>query len=159
VGWDWAHLVRRPLTSLLYQPRTICDKCGELGGMRIGRGNRRTRRKPTPEPLCSPQIPHNLTWTRTQAAAVGNRRLTAELWSVVSFQLVDDNKEDCREKLISTDWDLFIFYCFNRRRSLGHVMQEDYPKRKVKFNKKLQLTSPEENILLSSKKQTLLSSE
>jgi hypothetical protein len=28
-------------------------------------------------PLCPPQIPHNLTWTRTRVAAVGSRRLTA----------------------------------------------------------------------------------
>jgi hypothetical protein len=27
----------------------------------IGRGNRTTRRKPTPLPLCSPQVPHDLT--------------------------------------------------------------------------------------------------
>jgi hypothetical protein len=32
----------------------------EIGGM-IGRGNRSTRRKPAPVPLCPPQIPHNLT--------------------------------------------------------------------------------------------------
>jgi hypothetical protein len=34
---------------------------GEFGGMMIGGGNRSTRRKPTPVPLCSPQIPHDLT--------------------------------------------------------------------------------------------------
>jgi hypothetical protein len=43
----------------------------------IGRGNRSARRKPAPVPLCSPQIPHDLTWARTRAAAVGSRRLTA----------------------------------------------------------------------------------
>jgi hypothetical protein len=45
--------------GLLYQPRMIgdCD-CGESGGMKIGRGNRSTRRKPVPSPLCPPQIPH-----------------------------------------------------------------------------------------------------
>jgi hypothetical protein len=32
---------------------------GAIGGMKIGRGNRSTRRKPTPAPLCPPQ---NLTW-------------------------------------------------------------------------------------------------
>jgi hypothetical protein len=32
-----------------------CDD-GEFGGMNIGRGNRSTRRKPAPEPLCLPQI-------------------------------------------------------------------------------------------------------
>jgi hypothetical protein len=77
VRWDWVHLVRRPLTGLLYQPRTIGDECVAVGGMRIGRGNRGARRKPAPLPLCSPQIPHDLTCARTRAAAEGNRRLTA----------------------------------------------------------------------------------
>jgi hypothetical protein len=37
-----------------------CDcEDGEFGGMKIGRGNRSTRRKPAPEPLCPP---HNPTW-------------------------------------------------------------------------------------------------
>jgi hypothetical protein len=51
-----------------------------VGGMRIGRGNRSTRRKPAPVPLCPPQIPHDLTWDRTRAAAVGCRRLT--VWAI-----------------------------------------------------------------------------
>jgi hypothetical protein len=47
-------------TGLLYQSRMIGDgDCEELGGMKIGRGNRSTRRKPAPAPLCSPQIPHD----------------------------------------------------------------------------------------------------
>jgi hypothetical protein len=50
---------------------------GEIGGM-IGRGNRSTRRKPAPLPLCPPQTPHAAR-TRTRAAAVGSQRLTAEL--------------------------------------------------------------------------------
>jgi hypothetical protein len=33
---------------------------GEIGGMIIGRGNRSTRRKPAPVPLCPPQAPHAL---------------------------------------------------------------------------------------------------
>jgi hypothetical protein len=33
-----------------------CDD-GEFGGMKTGRGNRSTRRKPAPAPLCPPQIP------------------------------------------------------------------------------------------------------
>jgi hypothetical protein len=53
------------------------DNCGSIGGMRIGRGNRCTRRKPASVPLCLPQIPHDLTRARTRAAAVGSRRLTA----------------------------------------------------------------------------------
>jgi hypothetical protein len=47
-------------TGLLYQPRIIGEgDCGEIGVMKIGRGNRSTRRKPAPAPLCPPQIPHD----------------------------------------------------------------------------------------------------
>jgi hypothetical protein len=53
------------------------DECGAVGGVRIGRGNQSTRRKPAPVPLCPPQIPNDLTLARTRAAAVGSRRLTA----------------------------------------------------------------------------------
>jgi hypothetical protein len=48
---------------------------GEIGLM-IGRGNRCTRRKTAPVPLCLPQTPHAVR-TRTRAAAVGSQRLTA----------------------------------------------------------------------------------
>jgi hypothetical protein len=66
-------------TGLLYQPQMIDndDDCGATGGMRIGRGNRSTRRKPAPVPLCPPQISHDLIRARTRAAAVGSHRLTA----------------------------------------------------------------------------------
>jgi hypothetical protein len=50
---------------------------GEFGGMKIGRGNRSTRRKPAPAPLYPPQIPLDQTRVWTRAAAVGSRRLTA----------------------------------------------------------------------------------
>jgi hypothetical protein len=51
-------LVLRPLTGLLYHPQMIGDgDCGEIGGMKIGRGNRSTRRKPAPPQ----QIPHDQT--------------------------------------------------------------------------------------------------
>jgi hypothetical protein len=53
------------------------DDCGAVGGMRTGMGNRSTRRKHPPVPLCPPQIPHGLIWARTRAGAVGSRRLTA----------------------------------------------------------------------------------
>jgi hypothetical protein len=48
---------------------------GEIGGM-IGRGNRSTRGKPAPVPLCPPQTSHAVQ-TRTWASAVGSQRLTA----------------------------------------------------------------------------------
>jgi hypothetical protein len=51
----------------LYQPQMIGEgDCGAIGGMKIGKGNRSTRRNPAPAPLCLPQIPHDLTWARTQ---------------------------------------------------------------------------------------------
>jgi hypothetical protein len=51
--------VLRPLTGPLYQPPMIGDgDCGQIGGMKIGRGNRSTRRKHAPAPLCPPQISH-----------------------------------------------------------------------------------------------------
>jgi hypothetical protein len=45
--------------------------------MKIGKGNRSTRRKPAPAPFCPPQIPLDQTRARTGAAAVGSQRLTA----------------------------------------------------------------------------------
>jgi hypothetical protein len=41
------------MLSPLYQPQMIGEgDCGAVGGMKIGRGNRSTRRKPAPAPLC-----------------------------------------------------------------------------------------------------------
>jgi hypothetical protein len=41
---------------------------GEFGGMKIGKGNRSSRRKPTPAPLCPPQIPLDQTPPRWEAS-------------------------------------------------------------------------------------------
>jgi hypothetical protein len=60
VEWDWVHLVRRPVFGLFEPRMMIGDVCGALSGKRIGKGNRSTRRKPTPAPLRPPQIPHDL---------------------------------------------------------------------------------------------------
>jgi hypothetical protein len=84
VGWDWVHLVRRPLFGLMYQPRMM-DKYGAFGGMRIGRGNRSTRRKPATVPLRSPQIPNDVPLHLT-------RRLTAwamarSVWTKSSLEI------------------------------------------------------------------------
>jgi hypothetical protein len=48
---------------------------GQIGRI-IGKGNRSTRRKPSPMPLCPPQTPHAVR-KRTRAVAVGSQRLTA----------------------------------------------------------------------------------
>jgi hypothetical protein len=66
-------------TSGLLYKRQMTDEgdCGAIGGMKTGRGNRSTRRKPATAPLCPPQIPHDQTWARIRAAAVVSQRLTA----------------------------------------------------------------------------------
>jgi hypothetical protein len=53
--------------------------------MKIGRGNRSTRRKSAPVSLCLQQIPHDLNRARTRAAAVGSQRLTA--WAMAQPRL------------------------------------------------------------------------
>jgi hypothetical protein len=66
------------IIGLLYQPQMIDDgDWGSIGRMKIGRGNRSTRRKAAPGPLHPSQIPHDLTKTRTRAAAVRSQQLTA----------------------------------------------------------------------------------
>jgi hypothetical protein len=64
-------------TGLLHQPQMIDDgACGRaISGIKIGRGNRRTRRKTAPAPLC-PQIPHDKSRALTRAVGVGSQRLT-----------------------------------------------------------------------------------
>jgi hypothetical protein len=53
-------------SGLLYTPQMIDeDDCGAIGGTKTGRGNRSTRKKPAPAPLCPPQIPHDQTRTHT----------------------------------------------------------------------------------------------
>jgi hypothetical protein len=74
VWWYWVHFVRRPLFGLLYQPQMIDDdQCGAAGGIKIGRGNRSTRRKPAPVRLFPTWISRDMNWN-------WSRRLTA--WAV-----------------------------------------------------------------------------
>jgi hypothetical protein len=88
MGWNWAHLVSRPLIGLLYLPRMIDDdEYGAVGGMRNGKGNQSTQRKPPTVPLCSPQIPHDLTLAQTRAAEAGSFRLTASTMARHSYRL------------------------------------------------------------------------
>jgi hypothetical protein len=39
-------------------------------GLKTSRGIQSTLKKPAPVPLCPPQIPHDLAWDRTRAAAL-----------------------------------------------------------------------------------------
>jgi hypothetical protein len=84
-------------TDLLYQPQMIDGDCEGIGGMRICRGNRSTRRKPAPVPLCSPQMPHDLTRARTWATAVGSR---PELWHGHLRALTNHAFRKCRMTVI-----------------------------------------------------------
>jgi hypothetical protein len=49
VGWDLSPLGTATTTNLLYQPQMTEDgDCGAIGGIKIGRGNRSTRRETCP---------------------------------------------------------------------------------------------------------------
>jgi hypothetical protein len=71
---NWAHSERRPLLAYCTSPgwlwgwRRFC-------GMKIGRGNRNTRRKRATAPLCPPKIPLDQNRARTRATAVRSRPL------------------------------------------------------------------------------------
>jgi hypothetical protein len=73
----WGETESTWYTGLFYQPRMVMDESGAVRGMKIGRGNLTTRRKPAPGPLSPPQILHELTWDRTRGSAVGSWRLTS----------------------------------------------------------------------------------
>jgi hypothetical protein len=63
ISWLRLSLGTAATTGLLYHPQMIDD--GDfvaIGGMKIVRGNRSTRREPTLAPLCPPQIPRDQTW-------------------------------------------------------------------------------------------------
>jgi hypothetical protein len=62
------------------------DDCGAIGAMRIGKGS--TLGKPAPVPICPPQIPHVLSRARTRAAALGSRRVTACIYSILYLGLL-----------------------------------------------------------------------
>jgi hypothetical protein len=69
VAWrrDWVHFIHRPLLNLFYQPRMINGvERGAVRGMTMGCEYRSTREN-------QPQRPHDLTWDRARATAVGGR--------------------------------------------------------------------------------------
>jgi hypothetical protein len=77
VGVRLSPLGTAATTVLFYQLQIIDDECGAVGGVKIGREKRSTRRKPARVPICPPQIPHEQTWARTRAAAAGSNRIIA----------------------------------------------------------------------------------
>jgi hypothetical protein len=80
---------------------------GAIGGMKIGRGNRSTRRNSVPVPICAPQTPQDQTSARTRSAAVGNRRLTA--WAMARPSVCGLH-ERCRDSLIILGVYFFLNY-------------------------------------------------
>jgi hypothetical protein len=61
---------------------------GAIGGMKIGRGNQSTRRKPTPAPLCPPQIPHDQTRARTPGRRGGKPATNRLSYGAAFFSLI-----------------------------------------------------------------------
>jgi hypothetical protein len=59
VGWEWVHMICRPLIDLLYQTRMVDDGCGAVYGMRIGSGNQSNQEKTCPSATLSTT---NLIW-------------------------------------------------------------------------------------------------
>jgi hypothetical protein len=104
---EWVHLVLRPLFWPIVPAPDDDDDCGAISGMRIGRGNWSTQRKPAPVPLCPSQTPHDLTQARTQATTVGRQWLTtwAMAWPTEKYGIIKINtKETCQ--FLSTIGDL-----------------------------------------------------
>jgi hypothetical protein len=70
------------------------DDCGAIGGIKIGRGNRSTRRKLAPAPLCPPQNPHDQTRARTPCRRGGKpatNRLSygaANIWNNNKYEQI-----------------------------------------------------------------------
>jgi hypothetical protein len=60
--FKFCYLMTLPESILYSVDYTMINEYGAVIGMRIGRGNRCTRRIPAPMPRCPPQIQHHLTW-------------------------------------------------------------------------------------------------
>jgi hypothetical protein len=75
VGWDFWYCGH--YWPIVPAPDDGDGDCGEIGGMKIGKENRSTRRKPDNVNFYPPQIINSLARVRPRAAAVGSQRLTA----------------------------------------------------------------------------------
>jgi hypothetical protein len=98
VGWHWVHLVLRTLIGLLYQLRMI-HEYGALGGMRIGRGNRSTRRKPAPVSTTNPtrlDLGSNQGSRGVKPAANRLSYGTAWRYGLLSWHLPGGNKKNVK---------------------------------------------------------------
>jgi hypothetical protein len=98
MGWDGVSELR-PATGILFIPQddiTYYMSTESRDGIILAKENPRTRKKPAPVPLCSPQIPHGLTLAWNRAFAVrGGALATArpnhiiqEYSSVTDFDVI-----------------------------------------------------------------------
>jgi hypothetical protein len=108
-----------PLSTVYWPivPATDDGYCVEIGGMKTGRGNRSTRRKPAPVLISPPQIPHVLTRARIRTAEEESKRLTA--WALLRRGYSKGNRSiralsDCQTRI--TMWhftfrEICGYYC------------------------------------------------
>jgi hypothetical protein len=98
---------------------------GAFGKMN-GRVNWSTRRKPAPVPLCPPQIPYDLSWARTQTAAVGSQQLTTwatawpYIWYLV-FLVLSSTNCDCILCIYSIAKAMYLLSSVLRQWNIIHV--------------------------------------
>jgi hypothetical protein len=92
IGWKFEHLFE--IVQRRRQYRAV-------GAMRIGRGNRSTRRKPAPFPLCPPEIPHDLIRVWTSDVAVEDRIITT--WATAQLCLVSTGFVHIRKQKVGGD--------------------------------------------------------
>jgi hypothetical protein len=116
VGWDWVHLVRRPLTGPLYQPRMIDDWMWSSRCNENWQEKPKYSEKPCPSALCPPQIPHDLTWARTRAAVVKKPETKSLSYGTDVYHPLLFLCGPCIEGKLS----VYSLYCF-----LGHYQELD----------------------------------
>jgi hypothetical protein len=85
VGWNQVHFYWSNYWAIV--PAQDDDECGTIGGM-PGRGNRSTRRRPTPVPLCPPQIPDDPNLSRLGRKLATNRLSYGTAWYFSYIPLV-----------------------------------------------------------------------
>jgi hypothetical protein len=90
-------LLLQKFIGLFYQPWMVDDDCGGISEANEWQMKRKYWDNIYPSPLCPPQIPHDFTRARTQATAVGRRRLTPEVRHVLYVTLVT-NQVSCIRK-------------------------------------------------------------
>jgi hypothetical protein len=69
---------------------------GAIGGMKFGRGNRSTRRKPTPAPLCPPQNPTWQTQSQTLDHSGGKPATNRLSYGATFFSPISSPLTTCR---------------------------------------------------------------